>query len=546
MSVIQSLSNRAVFQSLRSTTLAITGSVCTIGGLVADVLQPIAPFASYLFVVSALALIILFVLYRRGNEDLLGATAFAGVAAAIFGLIVLFQSGEQAEESGFVAAAIPGVAQLQESLGIIDAKLDSIAEDTKSLRESADRIEDNSEQVLRTLEEMRASFASGGLIDKPLSPEDHYHNARLQELGGDYSAARRSYIDYFRSDLALLDPHLRFLAFLKVQEGTAGARESYTTLMAGKATGISSYVRLILLDANQRILQLNAYAEKNPDFAPVFYHLSEDYSERRLGFQTLAEKRAEREYLQKFQAADEAGGLLKHMIDQGLVEEWRDDAAARLQVHRSAGKNMLDNPVSIAFGVNNAGYTGTVSIAEPALEVLWNVQSGRNNTEPRSTGDSGAIDPQTGKPTPQMYFNLAASQGDARIDIRYRDSKGVIQGPFTFDFAAKKQSTDANQRILESTTTSWVSFRDYDGKRLLYFTHLMSYRGSIKSIQYGLNTNNPIKSFRFPAWRKAGMAPIDAKTPMFVTVPRSTRYVTVQLTYKDGSKSAVQRFDYSR
>ena len=154
MSVLQSFTNRAVFQSLRSTTLAITGSACTIGGLVADVLQPIAPFASYLFGLSALGFVLLFILYRRGNEELLGAVAFTGIAAGVFGLIVLFQSGEDAEETGFIAAAVPGIAELQSRLGIIDAKLDGIAEDTQSLRESAARLEGSSAQVLRTLEEI--------------------------------------------------------------------------------------------------------------------------------------------------------------------------------------------------------------------------------------------------------------------------------------------------------------------------------------------------------------------------------------------------------
>lgn len=547
MSVIQSLTNRAVFQSLRSTTLAITGSACTIGGLVADVLQPVAPFASYLFGIAALAFIILFVIYRRGNDQLLGAVAFAGVAAGVFGLIVVFQAGEEAEESGFVAAAIPGVAEFQASLGIIDAKLDVIAKDTQNLRESAERIEGSQEAVLRTLEEMRASFATSGLIDNPRSPEEHYRNARIHELGGDYSAARRSYIEYFRADLPLLDPHLRFLAFLKVQEGTAGARETYATLMAGKDDGIPAYVRLLLLEPTQRVFKLEAYATEHQDFAPTFYHLSEDVSQRRLGFQTLANKRAERAYLLQFQAADEAGGLLKHMIDQSLVEAWRADAVARLKALEGSATGILDNPVSIAFGVNNSGYTGTVTIAEPALELLWNVATGtQGSRDPQSTGDSGGINPQTGKPMPTMFFNLPANQRDTRIEIRYRDANGVLQGPYDFDFKGKQESADANQRILESTTTSWVSFRDYDGKRLLYFTHLMSYRGSIKTIEYGLNTQTPNKRFRFPVWRKAGMAPIDAKTPMYKSVPRSTRYVTVQLTYKDGSKSAVQRFDYTR
>lgn len=541
MSVIQSLTNRAVFQSLRSTTLAITGSACTIGGLVADVLQPVAPFASYLFVVSALAFGVLLILYRRGNDDLLGALAFAAVAAVIFGLIMLLQSGEDAEERGFVAATVPAVASLQASLGIIDAKLDSIAEDTKSLRESAVRLEDNSTQVLRTLEEMRASFASGGLIDAPGSPEDYYHNARLQELGGDYSAARRSYISYFRSDLPLLDPHLRFLAFLRVQEGSAGARETYSTLMAGKQDGMPAYVRNLLLEPPQRLQALQAYAAQHPDFAPVYYHLSEEFSQRRLGFQTLRDKRREKQHLQDFQAADEAGGLLRYMVDQALVEEWRNDAAVRLQALKGAAEGVLENPVSLSFGVNNSGYTATVNIAEPAIEVLWNLE---DQGDPRSTGDSGAINPQTGKPMPQLFFNLPAGQSDTRIEIRYRDANGALQGPYGFEFRGRQQSEDANQRVLESTTTSWVSFRDYDGKRLLYFTHLMSYRGSIERIDYGLNSERTNKNFPFPPWRQATMAPIDADTPTYITVPRSTRYVTVQLTYKDGRKSAAQRFDY--
>ncbi|MFK7829725.1 MAG: hypothetical protein AB8B57_08115 [Congregibacter sp.] len=543
MSILQALGNRSVFQSLRNTTLAVTGSACTIGGLVADVLQPIAPFASYLFYLAFFAFAVLLVLYQRGKEDLLGAVAFAGVASGIFGLIVLFQSGDDSGEVGFVATTVPVVASLQISLGIIDAKLDAIADDTASLKVSAKRLEDNSERVLRTLEEMRSSFASGGVIDRPRSPEDFYQNARLHELAGDYSAARRSYLEYFRADLPLLDPHLRFLAFLKVQEGTAGARETYYALMQGKVGGVQEYVRNLLLETPQRIAGIAAYADNNPDYAPAYYHLSLEYSLARLGSQTLAARRAEKAWLTKFQAADDAGDLLKHVIDQSLVDEWRNDASMRLQSINAMGDGVLDKPVSMTWGVNNSGYTGTVTIAEPALELLWNI---RDEGEPRSTGESGAMSPQTGKPAPQLFISLPASQPDATLELRYRDANNELQGPFNFAFAGGKQSEDANRRVLEATTSSWLSFRDYDGKRLLYFTHLMSYRGSIESIHYAVNNSDPIKQFRFPVWRSSGLAPIDETTPTYITVPRSTRYVTVQITYKDASQSDVQRFDYVR
>lgn len=543
MSIFQSLARGNLLQSLRGTAATVVGALCTVGGLVADVLQPIAPFASYLALIAVVGFAACFYLYRRGREEFLGGAAFSAIAAGIFGLIVLFQSGEAAEESGFIAAAVPAVGDLQASLGIIDAKLDAIAEDTSAIAESTARLEESSAEVLRTLEEMQASFASAGsIIANPSSPEEHYRNARLHELAGNYSAARRSYLAYFQSDLQLLDPHLRFVAFLKVQEGTAGARETYNTLMEARDSGVVTYVRRLLLPVEQRVVALTDYAAENPDYAPVHYHLSLEVSERRLGAQTLSQKRQEREYLRAFVAADEAGGLLRHLIDQELAQQWRNDAATRLQA-LAASEKLLDNPVSISWMPNNSGYTGTVTIAEPASEILWKMRGGGS---PVSTGESGYVDPRTGQPQPRSFFNLPKNQRDGTVEISYRDGGGELHGPFAFPFKARQESQDANRRILEATTTSWLSFRDYDGKRLLYFSHLMAYRGSIKSIKYGLNSTVPTKNFRFPAWRKGGLAPIDERTPLYKSVPRSTRFATVQLTYKDGSKSAVHRFDYVR
>tara|TARA_R110001592_G_scaffold337300_1_gene623659 strand:- start:277280 stop:278908 length:1629 start_codon:yes stop_codon:yes gene_type:complete len=540
MSYVQTLSNLSLVQSLRKTSLVVTGWLCTIGGLVADVLQPIAPFAFYLFVASAVGLVVVAFLYWRGNKDLLGPLALAGIAAALFGFLSLLQQGGESQEQGILATAIPGIENLQERLGIIDRKLDDIKGDTQTIVATTARLESNSETIMTSLEAIKAGSDSGGIIKNPESPEDYYHNARVQELSGDYAAARRSYLEYFKSDLPILDPHLRFISFLKVQEGTAGARETYNAVTARSASPIPAYARILLLNPAQRIAGLTRYFEENPAFGPAPYHLSLEFSEVRLGSQTIADKRQELAYLIAFQEIDENGGLLRYMVDQELVSEWRQDAQARRLTLESSLGNALENPVSLSWMSHNAGWNGNIQIGESVQDIKWNI---KGKTQPVSTGSSGQVDPSTGKPAPRTFFSLPSNQGNALIEIRYTDLAGAEQGPFEFDFEAKKASADSNRNMLEMTSTSWVSFRDYDRKVLLYFSHLMVYRGALSKIQYGVDREVPNKDFSFPNWNKTGLATIDANTKVYITVPRSTSYVTVQLTYKNGDKSPITRFD---
>ncbi|MEM1114162.1 MAG: hypothetical protein AAGI11_19760 [Pseudomonadota bacterium] len=541
MSLREALAGAELVQNLRKSSTTLTGVLCTVGGLVADVLQPIAPFANYLLYGSVAVLALAGVIYLRGRKEALTGVAMAGIATAVFGLLSLLQSGEQAQESGVIAATIPAVEGLQQNLGIIEAKIDDIKSDTEAIRASNERLEDTTQAVLESLDALRGSFGRGGIIANPSSPEQHYHNARIHELGGDYSAARRSYLEYFKADLPLLDPHLRFIDFLKIQEGSAGARETYNTLTSGSTSPMPGYARLLLLGPNKRKAALQSYQDDHPEFAPVFYHLSLEFSERRLGSQTLGQKRRELAQLMWFGAADKKGGLLKFMLDQELVGEWREDAANRLAALQSpATRKQLKNPVALSWMANNAGWNGNVQIGEPALEIRWNI---KGQGKPVSTGASGYVDPNSGEPAPRAYFSLPSSQKATTVMVRYTDLAGEEQGPFEFEFKPAKETVDGNRRTLEATETSWIAFRDMGSDRLLYFTHLMTYRGAIDEIRYGLNRAKPNRSFDFPAWNQSGLAAINARTPLYIKVPRSTDYATVQLTYKNGDKSRIVRVD---
>ncbi|MCH6255322.1 hemolysin XhlA family protein [Puniceicoccaceae bacterium K14] len=542
MKYLKSLSSLSSFQSVRQTSIVTSGWLCTVGGLVADVLQPLAPFAFYVFLLSLVTTATLSFLCFKGRKGLVGALVLSAIACLVMGFFTLLQQGDESEERGIVATTIPTIATLQDKLGLIEEKIDAIKEDTETIKDTTSRIESKSDQVIESLDTIKetiASFKTDGIINTPSSPEEHYHNARIHELGGDYSAARRSYLEYFKSDLPKLDPHLRFITFLKVQEGTAGARETYNAIATRSPSKMAPYAKILLLPTESRKQNLKDYFDENPSFAPAAYHLSLEFSELRLGSQTIANKRDELRYISAFQQADEQGGLLRHLIDQELAQEWRTDANSRKRtIENTTGIDALENPVSISWMNTNSGAQANIQIIEQALDIFWNI---KGQSSPESVGQSTYNNPQTGKPAPNQFFYLPTNQQDCTIEISYTDAAGQKHGPYDFEYAAQKESNSSDIRILEMTKNSWGSFRDYDGKVFFYFSHLMAYRGTLSKIEYGANEETPNREFKFPAWNKAGIALIDETVPTHIIAPSSTQYITVQLTYKSGEKSTIAR-----
>ena len=92
--------------------------------------------------------------------------------------------------------------------------------------------------------------------------------------------------------------------------------------------------------------------------------------------------------------------------------------------------------------------------------------------------------------------------------------------------------------ILNSISNSWLEFRDYDGKLLLYFSALMSYRPVIKEVRYSLNSEALDKTFKFKPTDKM----FESGNDILLAVPKNTEFATAQVTYQDGSKSDVKKF----
>lgn len=394
------------------------------------------------------------------------------------------------------------------------------------------------------IEQLFAKLQSRSLlVENPQRPHEFYANARLREIKGDYPNARQDYLKYFAFGEPQVDPHLRFQAVLKIQEGRAGAREVYRALSQGGRNPTILFAEILLQDRDERVRRLSAFLDAYPEFTPALYELSLDYSQARLGQQSLADRTKELDLLTRFTKGVEDGRFLRYFIDQQMAAERVEDARTRLAALSLMNTTALSNPVKLIAMRSNQGWMLNLAIADRTREIFV----GLPGEDFRSTGFvNGAVDPTTGQPIPYPSFELPGDASTTDIQVRYTDIRGESQGPFTINFDPNAALIAGQKDILERLSNGWISYRDYDGRRLVYFTHLISYRCAIDTVRYGLDTDTPDTVFDLGPCDPGNPHAIPSDGPgsiVHTDVPKSVGSISVQLIYADGSQSEVKSFD---
>lgn len=99
------------------------------------------------------------------------------------------------------------------------------------------------------------------------------------------------------------------------------------------------------------------------------------------------------------------------------------------------------------------------------------------------------------------------------------------------------------KQVLPMTAASWVAFRNYDGRQLIYFTHLVVYRCGLAEIRYSINGDGLGEQFAMPPCDPAQPNAIPADHLPYIALPLATaETVSVQVVYKDGEESEVLTF----
>ena len=113
--------------------------------------------------------------------------------------------------------------------------------------------------------------------------------------------------------------------------------------------------------------------------------------------------------------------------------------------------------------------------------------------------------------------------------------------------AAQSFTTAAEIRpILEATRSAWLALRRWEGKELLYFTHLESWRCGMAEVRFSVNSGAAARIWDMPPCLTGTASPNaipEGRLPYAELPAEALQTVTVVVVLSDGTEL---RQDYTR
>lgn len=204
---------------------------------------------------------------------------------------------------------------------------------------------------------------------------------------------------------------------------------------------------------------------------------------------------------------------------------------------RQSEPEQLNAPLA-NFMRHNGGWSVTLSFADPVTAISWRFGESGNF---RETGFLDALDPRTRKRIPNPSLQLDSDTPEGTIYVRYADIRGEWAEPFPIKFEPGAALERGQRQILEMTSGSWLSFREFNGL-MVYYTHLMSYRCAIREVKIGIDSTVPDRKLAMPACDPQNPSAIPSNAQPYLKLASGTKFVSIELTYRDGSVSEMKTF----
>jgi serine/threonine protein kinase len=418
----------------------------------------------------------------------------------------------------------------------IDRSTQQISQSTQSIETSNRKIEENTGRIAQSFDELFKRL-DGPLGAKPLespqTPGEHYYNAIVYGMQGNQKLARQSFLAYFDADQDFIDPHLKFISLLKLQEGIAAAREIYKSLPGDRSLLSRQFAEVHLLDSGAKTETLKSLVSKHDMFAPAWYALGVEYSANSGARQTFLETTQERDYLKEFLNKHEQGGLLKYYLDQSEAAALVRHAEARLKALMQIDQSRIENPVSLTLVVKVVDHwQAMIEIAEPAKEIFFRVGE---TGEFQSTGKLIGVDPATGYQVPKKMFDIPGTVTQSLLGFRYIDLKDQMRGPFTVRFDASEQTAKWERSSIEQSKSLWLRLVD----DRLYFDVFNLGRTVLSEVRYAVDAENPEKTKAIPK----DVFGAENSRDYSEVISKNSKFAVIQLKYTDGTESEIVRIE---
>jgi len=189
------------------------------------------------------------------------------------------------------------------------------------------------------------------------------------------------------------------------------------------------------------------------------------------------------------------------------------------------------------FTRSGVGWTVTLSFADPVAAISWRL----GNKPYKETGFLDVLDPRTRRRMPNPSFQLDADTPETTIEVGAVGTSGETLGPYPIRFDPMAALVRSQRKMLELTSGSWLTFRQYHGL-LLYYSQLASFRCAIRTVKIGIDTSVPDRTLELPPCDPKKPFSIPADLLPYMKLKPSVKSVSVELTYRDGTVSEVKTF----
>ncbi len=154
----------------------------------------------------------------------------------------------------------------------------------------------------------------------------------------------------------------------------------------------------------------------------------------------------------------------------GLAPGDAPEQVALLSPNPDVPQALLDpkpaaQPPIASFLRSNQGWSGTISLAEPATAILYRIGSDGDFID---LGQLDILDQRTGQRMPNMNFTMAGNQRAAVIEVKYQRADGSEAGPFPIRFDPETALFDMQKKTLDQLWPSWIAFREFQRPQHLF------------------------------------------------------------------------------